>query len=163
MWFGVMGHLSAPLMTLNNSTRAASTPSLTFTGLTLSLILNKSFDICHTDHLWWFTLTKNTWHPTTNVVFSFGNTCRAALKDKKYRRRNCNTVPSTRPSVVAAATMPACPASALSVMNMPTVSLDQTFLDLHFTKPSYDTCLKMSLVEKLKVRHTLLLLSHNTN
>ena len=53
---------------------------------------------CHIDHHWYFTLGENhdAWHLTTSLVVSFENTCRAILKNKRNRRRNCNTMPSLK-------------------------------------------------------------------
>ena len=58
--------------------------------------LKRSFGTCHVDHHRWSTQAKTceAWCLTTKpVFFSFENTCRSALKDKKSRRRN--TMPSS--------------------------------------------------------------------
>ena len=59
--------------------------------------LKKSFGACDTDHCWLSTQIENcdAWHLTTNHIVSSENTHRAALKVKRYEKRNYNTMPST--------------------------------------------------------------------
>ena len=42
------------------------------------------------------------------------------------------------PSVAAAATVPTYLTSALSIMYVPTIGIDQLLFDFHFTQPSYE-------------------------
>ena len=57
----------------------------------------KSFGAFKINHYQWSTLTENhdTWHLTTKHVSAFENCFSAALKDKRYWRRNCDTIPSS--------------------------------------------------------------------
>ena len=103
--------------------------------------LKKSFCAGHIDYRRWSTRAENhdALHFTINHVAFFENTRKAAPKNKGYRRKNCNTMPSSpRPSAVAAVTVPVCSASALSVSNVLAVSMDRSVLELRFTNPSHD-------------------------
>ena len=97
--------------------------------------LKKSFGACHIDHYQWSTLAENhdMWHLTINYVFSFKNTHRAALKDKRNSKMDCSTMQSS-----CSYCNHACLNLILSVTNVPAVSVDWSFLGLRFTKPSHE-------------------------
>ena len=57
----------------------------------------KSLGAWYINYWQWSTLAENchSWHLSTNyVVSSFENTCRASLKDKRFREKDHNTMPS---------------------------------------------------------------------
>ena len=77
-----------------------------------------------------------------NVISTFENTHRDALNDKKHRRSSYNIMRSSQSAVVSV-TMPTNPASALSVINLPTVTMGP-----FRKKQSYEwmTMLKQSMI-----------------
>ena len=132
------------IITCSQSFWVASSPLPIMLGVSKKWFkdyLKKSFGACHINYHQWSTLTDNydTLHLTT-MLFPPLKTPAGPLSwtnSTGGRTLTLSHQSLSRPSAAVTATPHACPASALSVMNAPTVGIDWPLLDFYLTKPSH--------------------------